>query len=66
MKLVLRLLGLALILLAVIYFVTPADQLPSFLPGYEAGLARIRLKHGLASGAVGVLLAVAGWWMGRR
>jgi len=66
MKLVLRLLGLALILLAVIYFVTPADQLPSFLPGYEAGLARIRLKHGLASGAVGVVLAVVGWWMGRR
>ena len=66
MKLVLRLLGLALILVAVIYLVTPADQLPSFFPGHEVGLDRIRVKHGLLSAAVGVALAVAGWWMGRR
>jgi len=40
--------------------------LPSFFPGHEAGLARPRMKHGLAAGAVGVILLVVGWVLGRR
>lgn len=66
MKLVLTLLGLALIVIAAIYFLMPADALPSFFPGHESGLARIRMKHGLVSGAVGVVLLAIGWFMGRR
>jgi hypothetical protein len=66
MKLVLIVLGLALIAVAAMYLLVPADALPSFFPGHETGLARIRLKHGLVSGAVGVLLLALGWWMGRR
>ena len=66
MKLVITLLGLALIVIAAVYFLLPADQLPSFFPGHEAGLARIRMKHGLVSGAAGVALLAVGWWMGRR
>lgn len=66
MKLICTLLGLALIVIAAIYFLMPADALPSFFPGHETGLARIRMKHGIVSGAVGVALLAAGWWMGRR
>lgn len=66
MKLVITLLGLALIVIAGVYFLLPADQLPSFFPGHETGLARIRMKHGLVSGAAGVALLAVGWWMGRR
>ena len=66
MKLVATVLGIALILIAAFYLLLPADQLPSFFPGYEAGLTRIRMKHGLVSGAVGVVLLAVGWWMGRR
>ena len=66
MKLVATVLGIALIIVAVIYFLMPADALPSFFPGYEHGLARIRMKHGLISGAVGVVLLAVGWFMGRR
>lgn len=66
MKLVLILIGLALIAVAVVYFVLPADQLPSFFPGHEAGLARIRFKHGLISGASGGLLICIAYFMGRR
>jgi hypothetical protein len=44
----------------------PADSLPSFFPGHEAGLARPRIKHGMAAGAVGVILLVVGWVLGRR
>ncbi len=66
MKRVAYVLGIALIIVAAFYFLLPADQLPSFFPGHETGLARFRLKHGLVSGAVGVVLLAAGWWMGRR
>ena len=66
MKLVATVLGLALLVIAAIYFLMPADALPSFFPGYETGLARIRLKHSLVSGTVGVVLLTVGWFMGRR
>jgi len=66
MKLVITLLGLALIVIAAIYFLLPADALPSFFPGHETGMARIRMKHGLVSGGVGVVLLAVGWWLGRR
>ena len=48
------------------YLLVPADALPTFFPGHETGLARIRFKHGLVSGTVGVMLLAVGWFMGRR
>jgi len=66
MKPILYLLGLVLILVAVVYFVTPADSLPSFVPGYEAGVARVHIKHGVVAAVIGVVLLAAGWWTGRR
>ena len=66
MKLILTLLGLVLIVLAAVYLLMPADALLSFLPGFDASIHRPRMKHGLLSGAVGVVLLAAGWWMGRR
>jgi hypothetical protein len=66
MKLILTVLGLVLIVAAVIYFIMPADQLPAFMPGHEAGVTRGHMKHGLVSGVAGVILLAAGWFMGRR
>ncbi len=66
MKLVLMLLGIVLLIIAAVYLLLPADQLPNFFPGHAAGLARIRLKHGLVSGGLGVVLLIAGWWLGRK
>jgi hypothetical protein len=66
MRLVLTLLGVVLLVVAAVYFLVPADQLPSFFPGHETGLARIRTKHGIASGVAGLVLLAAGMWMGRR
>jgi hypothetical protein len=65
MKTILYLLGVVLIVVAVVYFVMPADSLPSFMPGHEAGLARPRMKHGMVAAAAGVVLFAAGWFMGR-
>ena len=66
MKSIAYLLGALLIAIAAIYLLVPADSLPSFMPGHEAGLMRPRMKHGLAAGAVGIILFVVGWVLGRR
>jgi hypothetical protein len=66
MKLILTLLGVILLVIAAVYFLVPADQLPGFFPGHEAGVARMHYKHGVVAGVVGVVLLAAGVWMGRR
>ena len=66
MKTVAYILGIVLIVVAGIYLAVPANSLPSFFPGHEAGMTRVRLKHGIASGAVGVVLLLIGWFFGRR
>ena len=66
MKLVLTLLGVVLLVIAAVYVLVPADQLPGFFPGHEAGVTRVHLKHGVVSGVLGLVLMGAGVWMGRR
>lgn len=50
--------GFALVALAVVYFVTPAHQLPSLLPGHDT-TSRHHIKHGLA-----MLMLAGGAWAG--
>ena len=66
MKLILTLLGVVLLIVAVVYFVLPADQLPGFFPGHEAGVTHTHIKHGIVAGVVGLVLLIAGVLMGRR
>ena len=66
MKLVLSLIGVVLIIVAAVYFLTPADQLPTFFPGYEAGLTRIRMKHAVVSGVIGIVCLVLPMVLRRR
>jgi hypothetical protein len=66
MKLILTLLGVVLLVIAAVYFLVPADQLPGFFPGHEAGVARVHTKHGIVTGVAGIVLIAAGMWVGRR
>ena len=66
MKAIITIVGGILIVVAAVYFLMPADTLPSFFPGHETGLARIRVKHGLLSGGLGIVLLIISWFMGRR
>ena len=66
MKLILRLLGIVLLIVAALYFMVPADQLPSFLPGHEAGVTQVHTKHGIAAAVAGIVLLAAGLFVGRR
>lgn len=55
-------LGLVFIILAFVYWFTPANALPSYLPGYSATLTTIHLKHGVASFVVGLVLLAFAWF----
>ncbi len=66
MKLILTLLGVVLLVIAAVYFLMPADQLPGFFPGHEAGVTHAHIKHGIVAGVAGVVSLAAGVWMGRR
>jgi hypothetical protein len=66
MKMIVTVLGLALVALAVMYFTMPADQLPAFLPGHEAGVARVHMKHGAVAAAAGLALLAVTWMLNRR
>jgi hypothetical protein len=43
----------------------PADSLPGFFPGHEAGVARVHVKHGIVACAAGLVLMALAWFMGR-
>jgi hypothetical protein len=66
MKTVLTPIGVVLLVVAAVYFLVPADQLPGFFPGHDAASTRVHMKHGIASGVVGVVLLAAGIFIGRE
>jgi hypothetical protein len=66
MKLIATLLGVVLLVVAAVYFLIPAGQLPGFFLGHEAGVTRMHYKHGIVAGVFGVVLLAAGVWIGRR
>lgn len=66
MKIVCYLLGILAIIVAIVYFLVPADSLPVFMPGHVAGSSHIHVKHGIVAAVVGVVLLAIGWFMGRR
>ena len=54
--------GIALIALAIVYWVEPAHSLPSWIPGHQAGSAHHHVKHGLAAFFVGLACLVYAWF----
>ena len=55
-------LGIALIVLAFVYWIEPAKSLPTWLPGHESGSGHHHVKHGIASLLVGLALLVFAWF----
>ena len=52
------------VLLAIFYFVTPADKLPHFLPGYDATMTAAHVKHGLACLVLALGCGAFAWFQG--
>ena len=66
MKMIAYLLAIICVIAAVMYFVMPAGQLPTFMPGYLAGSAHIHNTHAIAAAVAAVVLFAIGWFAGRR
>jgi hypothetical protein len=56
------LLGIVLIVIAIVYFVSTAGDLPSFFPGHSAGSTTHHVKHGIAALLLGVACFVLAWF----
>jgi Na+/H+ antiporter NhaD/arsenite permease-like protein len=60
------LLGVLLIVIAIIYFVTPEHSLPSFFPGHSSAsspeASHHHTKHGIAALVVAVACFVFAWF----
>jgi hypothetical protein len=54
--------GLALLVVAVIYWAEPAGSLPAFFPGHDVGSAHHHVKHGIAAFIVGVGCFIFAWF----
>jgi hypothetical protein len=54
--------GVLLLALAVVYFVSTADALPSFIPGHEAGSSHHHVKHGIAAAILALGCFVFAWF----
>jgi hypothetical protein len=59
-------LAIICVIAAVMYFVMPAGQLPTFMPGYAAGSTHVHTTHAVAAAIAAVILFVLGWIFGRR
>lgn len=56
------LVGLILIVVALIYFILPANSLPNFFPGYQADLTKHHYKHGIGALLLGLGCFVLVWF----
>ncbi len=54
--------GLASIGMAVYYWITPADMLPAYVPGYTLAKTTPHMKHGIAALVVGLGLLIYAWF----
>ena len=54
--------GIALIVIAALYWAEPAKSLPSFFPGHQSGSNHHHVKHGIASFLVGLACLVFAWF----
>ena len=54
--------GLALLVLAALYFAESASSLPSVIPGHEAGSGHHHVRHGIAAALLGIGCFVFAWF----
>ena len=54
--------AIVFVVIAFVYFVTAANQLPSFFPGHAAHATKHHTKHGLAALGVAVLALIGAWF----
>jgi hypothetical protein len=57
--------GLVFLWLGILYWLTPAGQLPAFLPGFREGATDIHVKHALGALIIGLAALAVAWFRSR-
>ena len=55
-------LGVVLIVIAIVYWTSTANDLPSFFPGHKTGSSTTHVKHGIAAFLLGVAALIFAWF----
>lgn len=63
---IILIIGIVALIAGVIYYVVPADSLPSFIPGHLAGVTNKHTNRGTAGIIAGIVLVVLAMAIGRR
>jgi len=58
------LVALALIVVSIVYFTTPADHLPTLFPGHDIASTKTHAKHGLAAILLALGAVAFAWFQG--
>jgi hypothetical protein len=48
--------------LAALYWLVPAGNLPAFVPGHDAGSAKVHFNHGLGMLVIGLVAFALAWF----
>lgn len=54
--------GLLLFAVAAIYFTTPANHLPAWMPGFDASMTKTHFKHGIGAVVLGLAAFAFAWF----
>jgi hypothetical protein len=60
------LVGIIFVALAALYWLTPAGELPAFVPGFVPGSTKPHFNHGLGSLIIGLAAFVFAWFFRSR
>lgn len=55
-------LGIVLIIIGIIYWVSTASSLPSFFPGHQSGSSAHHVKHGIGAFLLGLACLAFAWF----
>jgi hypothetical protein len=66
LSLIAGILGVLFLALAAAYWFIPADDLPSFFPGFVAGSAQIHVRHAIVTLIIALVLLAFAWFQSRQ
>jgi len=61
MRIAAAVIGVIFVGLAALYWLTPAGNLPAFLPGFKAGATGVHVKHALGALIIGLAALAFAW-----
>ena len=59
-------LGIVFLVVAAYYWMTPANALAHFMPGFDPTMAKVHVKHGIGSLCIALAFFAYAWFQGGK